>query len=262
MKKNRENVIDRKQAEKIRDFLKNAEQPDIDEKRKQQTLMLLRMERKRLHLRSKKPYGQRVMEQAAYLSPVVWLIQGALILFMGYEFLVREKEEILINLLFCAPIIGIAGFTEIMRSYRQNMWELEQACRYNLRQLMGMRLLIFGITDSLVTCSVAVMGIGAGIHAWELLFFFFIPQILSDCVYLHLMARFRRRFQGTALISAAVLMTLLWMVLLQDVLCNPEVIKRLADPCASAIILAVSIGLLAMCCMRFLKGTETEYCEA
>ena len=168
----------------------------------------------------------------------------------------------LLSLLLCAPIIGIVGFTEIMRSYRQNMWELEQACRYNLRQLMGMRLLIFGIVDSLVACGVAIMGIGAGIRTWELLFFFFIPQILSDCVYLYLMARFRRRFQGTALLGAAVLMTFLWMMLLEGIPYNPELMLRLADPLALALILLACVGLLALCCIRFLKGAEAECCEA
>ncbi len=262
MKKNTENVMDRSQEEKFRDFFKNAEQPDIDEERKRHTLELLRMERKRLHVRSRKPYVQRVLEQAAYLSPAAWLLQAALVLFIGWGFQVREKEETLLSLLLCAPIIGIVGFTEIMRSYRQNMWELEQACRYNLRQLMGMRLLIFGIVDSLVACGVAIMGIGAGIRTWELLFFFFIPQILSDCVYLYLMARFRRRFQGTALLGAAVLMTFLWMMLLEGIPYNPELMLRLADPLALALILLACVGLLALCCIRFLKGAEAECCEA
>ena len=254
--------MDRRQDEKLRDFFKNAEQPDIDEERKRHTLELLRMERKRLHVRSRKPYVQRVLEQAAYLSPAAWLLQAALVLFIGWGFQVREKEETLLSLLLCAPIIGIVGFTEIMRSYRQNMWELEQACRYNLRQLMGMRLLIFGIADSLVACSVAVMGWGTGIRTWEVLIFFFIPQILSDCVYLYLMTRFRRHFQGTALLGSAVLMTILWMWILQGVPYNPKLMRWLADPFALILILFISTGLLSLCCVRFLKETETEYCAA
>ena len=142
------------------------------------------------------------------------------------------------------------------------MWELEQACRYNLRQLMGMRIIIFGIADTLAACGVAVMGLGAGVQAWELVFFYFIPQILSDCVYLYLMARFRRRFQGTALLGSAVLMAFFWMKLLQGVPYNKQLMQRIAEPFALILILSASVGLLAWCCARFLKGMETECCEA
>lgn len=261
MKEERKNKRNRRQEE-IRAFLKSAEQPEIDRERKRQTLELLRMERKRLHIRSRKPYVQRVLEQTAYLSPAAWLIQGALVLILGWSFCAGDKREILINLLLCAPIIGIVGFTEIMRSYRQSMWELEQACRYNLRQLMGMRLLIFGIVDSLVACGVTVMGFGAGIRASELLVLFFIPQILSDCVYLYLMARFRRRFQGITLLGAAVLMTMLWVTLLEGIAYDPQLRQQLADPFMLALLLLACLGLLALCCMRFLKGAEAEYCGA
>ena len=262
MKEERKNKRNRRQEEEIRAFLKSAEQPEIDGERKRQTLELLRMERKWLHIRSRKPYIQRVLDQTAYLSPAVWLIQGALVLILGWSFCVGDRREILINLLLCAPIIGIVGFTEIMRSYRQSMWELEQACRYNLRQLMGMRLLIFGIVDSLVACGVTVMGFGAGIWASELLGFFFIPQILSDCVYLYLMARFRQRFQGITLLGAAVFMTLLWVTLLEGIAYDPQLRQRIADPFILALLLLACLGLLALCCVRFLKGVEAEYCGA
>ena len=259
MRKDRGNKADRKLEESIRVFLKSSGQPKIDDERKRQTLELLRMERKRLHVRSKKPYGQRVLEQVAYISPAVWLIQGTLLLFLLWGFCVRERQEILINLLFCAPMIGIVGFTEIMRSYWKNMWELEQACRYNLRQLLGMRLLIFGVVDFLVTYAVAMIGYEAGIKAWELLFFFFVPQMLSDCVYLYLLTKFRRRFQGSALLGAAVLMSFFWMSLLSEIFEHPQWIQRLADPLISVSTLLACAVLLALCCVRFLKETEIEY---
>lgn len=260
MKKEREYEKNRKQEEEIRAFLRSTAQPEIDWERKRQDLEFLRMERRRLRIPSKKPYGQRVLEQMAYLSPAVWLIQGALVLILGWTFCVGDRKGILINLLFCAPIVGIVGFTEIMRSYRQNMWELEQACRYNLRQLMGMRLLIFGIVDTLVACGVAVMGLGAGIGIWELLMFFFIPQLLSDCVYLYLMTRFRRRFQGITLLGAAVCMSLLWFTLMEGIPYDPRLMRRLSNPFVLMFMLLACIALLLLCCVRFLRGMEVECC--
>ena len=125
--------INEKQIKEIRSLLEHAKQPDIDEGRKRKTLELLQAERKRLHIRSKKTYGQRVWEQIPYISPAAWLLQGILLLMIGWGFYAEGREEILLYLLFCAPMAGVVGFTEIMRSYRQNMWELEQACRKCLR---------------------------------------------------------------------------------------------------------------------------------
>lgn len=254
--------INRKQEEELRAFLEKARQPQIDEERKRQTLELLKLERKCLHVRVKKPYRTRVWEQMAYISPAAWFLQGILALVLGYELCAAEREALLAILLFCAPVMGVVGFTEILRSYRKNMWELEQACRYNLRQLMGMRLLIFAVVDSLVAGGVMLIGIQVGIEFGELLLCFLIPQMLSDSVYLYLMNCFRRQFQGTALVGAAIVMGALWMWVFGIIIENPGVLRRLSEPAALLMIVLGSVGLLALGCVRFLKGIEIECCGA
>ncbi len=251
---------ERKQEAEIRAFLKKSEQPYIDEERKRRMLELLRIERKKLHVRSRKSYAKRVLEQAGYLSPLAWILQGAAVLFLGWLIHVEERNSILAGLLTCAPMLGVIGFAEILRSYQQNVWELEQACRYNLRQLMGMRLLIFGAVDSLLACCVIISGFQAGIRAEELLVFFLIPQMLSDSVYLYLMTRLRQRFQVTALIASGVMLTMFWAQIFAAVLQTPQIVEQLTRPLALLAVLLVSMGLLALSCTRFLQETETAAC--
>lgn len=248
----------RKQEAEIRAFLKKAVPPCIDEDRKRRTLEFLRIERKNLHVRSRKPYAKRVLEQAGYLSPAVWIVQGVLVLALGWMLHMEEREAVLGGLLTCAPMMGVIGFAEILRSYQQNVWELEQACRYNLRQLMGMRLLIFGAVDSIVACGVIVTGFQVGIRAGELLMFFLIPQVISDSIYLYLMARLRRRFQVTALITSGVMLTLFWTQIFGILLEEPRALERLMQPFFLLTVLAASIGILALCCTKFLRDVEGD----
>ena len=262
MERQRNRAINRKQEEELRAFFGKARQPDIDEEKKRQTLELLKMERKRLHVRVRKPYWKRVLEQMAYISPAAWILQGILALSLAYMLCVPERDALLASLLFCAPMVGIVGFTEILRSYRQNMWELEQACRYNLRQLMGMRLLIFAVADSLVAVGVIAMGIQVGIEFGELLLCFLIPQMISDSVYLHLMTCFRRRFQGTALIGAAIVMGVLWAYGAETIIKLPGMLGQLSEPAALLMMILGSACLLALSCVRFLQGIEMECCGA
>ena len=107
MDRQRNRAISRKQEEELRGFFGKARQPDIDEEKKRQTLELLKMERKRLHVRVRKPYRKRVLEQMAYISPAAWILQGILALSLGYMFCVPERDALLASLLFCAPMVGM-----------------------------------------------------------------------------------------------------------------------------------------------------------
>lgn len=253
----------RKWEQELGAFFRKEDLEAPDARRKQQGLELLRREREKLRLMPRLSYGRRIWNQAAYISPMAWIAQGALVLFLGFLLgePYREQWEKLLILASFAPVMGIVGFTELLRSYREEMWELEQACRYNLRQLMGMRLLIFGAVDALIAVLIFLSGIRMGILLEQLLLLYLVPQLLSDCVYLRLLTRFRGRFQGAALLGVAAGMTLLWMRVNERFVESPELLKTL---CGSGgvlwvvILTFVSAGLLILCCVKFLNGVEKE----
>ena len=101
-----------------------------------------------------------------------------------------------------------------------------------------------------------------GIEFGELLLCFLIPQMISDSVYLHLMTCFRRRFQGTALIGAAIVMGVLWAYGAETIIKLPGMLGQLSEPAALLMMILGSACLLALSCVRFLQGIEMECCGA
>lgn len=49
------------------------------------------------------------------------------------------------------------GFPAVLKVFQMEL-ELEQSCRYNLREIFGMRILLTGVTEAVVL--VIVLGIG------------------------------------------------------------------------------------------------------
>ncbi len=242
----------------IRCFLTGGPPLIPEEERKRKSLELLYLERKSMRLVPKQCYGKRVLNQAAYISPLAWILQGCVVLLLG-SFLnpgFGENAGILSLLAVCGPLVGIIGITEILRSYRDNVWELEQACRYNLRQLMGMRLLIFGAVDAMIAILVLLGGIWAGISPEQVLLFFLLPQLVSDCIYLYLMTLFRRRFQGTVLIGAAVAVTLIWMQIVEMIVEIPGILQIISGSKWIYAASLASAGLLGLCAVKFLRGID------
>ncbi len=249
---------EQKLERRLQSYFGRMELPVIDENRKQKALELLRLQRKSLRIRTQKPFIKRAADQAAYLSPGAWICQGVLLVsllfFLGTTSM--EASDMLISLAVCAPVLGLIGFTEVLRSFHSNIWELEQACRYNLRQIMLMRLLIFGTADFGVLLAVLICGTGSGLAAGQIILFFLIPQILSDCVYLYLTARLQRRFQSVSLAAAAIALAALWMYGGMWITRLSQWSRALSDPAVLALVLAGSLLLLACCVKKFLHEID------
>ena len=97
----------------IRCFLTGGPPLIPEEERKRKSLELLYLERKSMRLVPKQCYGKRVLNQAAYISPLAWILQGCVVLLLG-SFLnpgFGENAGILSLLAVCGPLVGIIGIT-------------------------------------------------------------------------------------------------------------------------------------------------------
>ena len=231
-----------------------------DERRKQETLALLRMERKKLRFRPRKTFAEQLLDQAAWLSPGAWLGHAAVLLL--FCILIKNsgwyRRDVLLMLSACTPLFGVVGLVELLRSWQSGMWELEESCRYHLRQIQGMRLLVFGAVDSLAVAVIFGMGFLEGYSAELLLLFFLFPLLISDGVFLMLAKIFRRGARGLVPVLAGFCMGIFWMypaAWLQDV---PGVLAGYTEPQTLAVLLLLGTGFLAMACVRFLNGTGKE----
>lgn len=231
-----------------------------EESRKQERLAYLKMERRKLRIWPRKSFAERLLDQAAWLSRGAWLGQAAVLLFFCW--LLRNadwsRRETLLVVSWCTPLFGAVGLIELLRSWQNDMWELEECCRYHLRQIQGMRLLVFGIVDSAAAAVIFGLGLTEGYTVEMLLLFFLFPLLISDSVFLLLAKFFRRGARGLVPILGAFAMGLFWAyqsAWIQDI---PGVLEGYMSPLALLLLLAFGTGLLAFSCAYFLNGTEKE----
>lgn len=186
--------------QEIKEILKKNQGPEIQEKRRRGTIEFVTEQMKKQTLMTKKSYFTRILEEAAFISPMTWAMQAILFVFFASRKIVNLDV-----LSILAPLVGIIGITEILKSYSHNVWEVETVCRYDLRQLMGMKMLIIGITDFLILISmIAIVG-ETGETLVRSLFFILVPFHLSNGIYLAIMKVMNRKCSNTILIMAGIL---------------------------------------------------------
>lgn len=114
--------------------------------------------------------------QCQNISPRWWGGQALLLLLCLYLLAKPQKEAILPLLSLCGATLGIWGFPELCRAYSHQMWELEQSCPYNLRQILSLKLLLMGGLDFLLFAAIsAPANLRSGISLWEMVRYFLFP---------------------------------------------------------------------------------------
>ncbi|MGI6071148.1 MAG: hypothetical protein ACOYBE_12125 [Blautia sp.] len=205
----------------------------------------------------KKTKLQRWADAAGHLSAFTWFFQAVLLLLLGAAFLVDWIDALGVAV-FTAPLLGIIGTLELMRSYAWNMWELEQSCRYHLPQMMGMKMVVLGILDFLV---LIVFGVVGGCGGWGMngfLIQILIPFLLSNAVSLWLMRRFRNSYGFGILLAAGLFMSVLNVQVSAVV---GRYLRSISQSGGQSVILLVSLasaGILAVSIRQFLKSCKGE----
>lgn len=103
----------------------------------------------------------RIISQFQYISLKVWAIQFSLLIFC-ILFLITvsqnaDRQILFSTISFLVALITLVGFPELCRSYSYRMWELEQSCKYNLRQLTAMKMAVLGSADLVIIALIAVI---------------------------------------------------------------------------------------------------------
>lgn len=107
-----------------------------------------------------------------------WLIQfSLLILTILLITRVIDNETFIIQSLTVTVIFSVIFFIdELFRSFTSGMWELEQTLKYDLRQHIIIKLLIFGLTDLLLIICLAFICQGViAISFWKIILYLLVP---------------------------------------------------------------------------------------
>lgn len=168
-----------KELEKL---LKERKKPEPENEKKEALKLLAAKAMQEKILIPKKRLWRRLFEQAAWIPARTWLALSVFSLGSIYLLLYFPYERALTILSLCMPFAGIFFLPEIAKSFSEGMWELEQACVYNLKEIISLKMSIFGIMSLLMFgLSSAVVGMEKEsllkFYVWVILPFLFVSSL-------------------------------------------------------------------------------------
>lgn len=229
----------------LKTMLLHIEAPQLTGAQKDRLNHLIAHEASQMAWMPHKPLAQRILEQAAYLSPRTWALQF-MVLALGILFLLAGEEGVTAaSLSAFIPLIGLIGVPELAKSFSNGMWELEESCFYNLRQVILLKMLLFGIVDGILLLTMIAAAGSQGTGAAEAFYYLAVPFNLSTACYLGLFHVLKRRCDGFVLAAAGILMVLAGLAAQRYGLFQITWFLRLAGQGCIWLVVAVSQALLA-----------------
>lgn len=184
-----------------------AKNLEIDEKRKEADIRTVIQGAQNTRGLPGLSYWERVCAMAGYLSLWVWLVQASVVLALGYFVCMSGGRESQALFTMAAPLVGCIGCIEIQRGYACGMWEMEKACRYDLRQVILLKMQIMsGIDLAVVLCMVGFSR-GFGTTLTGAVLTILVPYLLSSFVYFMLLCRMDRRISNYLLAGTGLMMS-------------------------------------------------------
>lgn len=175
-----------KKTENLEQLLRMEHGPVPEPIRKEQAVNRLTEEFGRHPVSRQLPFYRKLAVQAGYLSPFTWVTQVGLFLAAAWLLLYSGAASFVqaVALAGMAPLFGLIGCTEIARSFSRNMWELEDVCRFPLRYVMSMRMLLLGMGDLLLFTLLLLFSAKGGSTLLLTAVCLLVPFHLANMVYL------------------------------------------------------------------------------
>lgn len=149
----------------------------------------------------------RLLNQVKYLSPLLWAAESMLIFLCVLVIShINKNTDItlaLSTLSFLMVILGIVGFPELCKSFSCQMWELEQSCKYNLRQITALRLSVIGTFHLILVLVIALAtSMQMSLPLWEIALYLLVPFNLSCIAAFFVLGFFRNRGKERLILPA------------------------------------------------------------
>lgn len=157
-----------------------------------------------------------LLRQIPYITAWVWTVQMGTVIFFALLYRdVFESREPLLLMSLAGPVLALLLVVDLVKSFGCNMWEMEAACRHDLRQLTAMRMCIVGAAD------MAVLAAGSAFYGrkegniWEFALFVVLPFLMSSSVYLWELKLFPNKCGGYVLAVTGIVLMLVCMPVLR-----------------------------------------------
>ena len=203
-----------KKVELSRTFREN--EPPVDELRAGESRQLLARAAARKEIKYHPGVFKIALLQFGYAEKKHWAYQGIIFVLMSallYKtgLLERKYVDIITAGSVMTSLLGLIGILALGRLFSHHMGEIEAVCYFNLGQLAGMRMLLYGIID------IIVVGILSGIVSGKTAFGWFpssiyllVPFVISNIVYLMVFSVVRGRAQGFVFTVTGIFLALIF----------------------------------------------------
>lgn len=135
--------------------------------------------------------GEFLLSQLFYLRPYNWLLAAA-IFAAALSIVEKQRPEQIRLVSALLPFAALSTVTELHRSARCQMEELEMASRFSLKTLLLARLTLLGLGNLLLLCALFPLMMGWGeLPLAETGFYLLCPYCLTSLLCLMITRRFR-----------------------------------------------------------------------
>ena len=150
---------------------------------------------------------RRIVNQFKYISPLLWFSQllaiGICMLLISQISSDTDMTAILSAISFIVASLGVVGFPEVCKSFSYQMWELEQSCKYNLRQITALRLSVIGTFHLILVLVIALAtSMQMSLPLWEIALYLLVPFNLSCIAAFFVLGFFRNRGKERLILPA------------------------------------------------------------
>ena len=231
--------------------------PDIKKEKTAQLKRELHARTECMDILPRISYPDRLLLQIRYIAPWVWALQACVVLIFAATMRHAGQEaEIYVFLACTGPLLALLPAVDIVRSFGCNMWEMEAACRYDLRQITGMRLWIVGGADAAVLVFEGCLYVRERGNLWEFGLFVLFPFLLSSSVYLWELNHFSGKCSGFLLCSTGVGLNVTGCPILLGMLRQMPAEYPWSASWLTALLLAMAAALTIYSMTRFYSGIK------
>lgn len=174
--------------------------------------------------RLKHSYTQLFFSTIKFISLKIWLIQLLSFLLSAWvlaSFPIIQSITPVIQIVTFILLFSILFFAdELFKSFTAGMWELEQTLKYDVRQHILTKLLLFGLIDMLVMLSLSTIASQVmPVHFVSILFYLLVPYNLVCLLVFSIVTVWRNKFNKILiwLITGSTILGVMGIITLIDV---------------------------------------------
>lgn len=242
---------------KIRTLISKSTEIQVDGNRKRQAITYLMEKARQTDFAPSVSLKEVFLNQLYYMSKSCFLLQ-LLITAAGIYPLAAygdaRQQRIWMQLAGIMPLLVIVSCTEIQKSFMDRMWELESACRYDLRTIVSVRLMILSGGNLFILTVFSVFGS----HQTQAGFFrtaiyLLVPFLLMSLFFFTLIRK--TKLSRLGLYTAGLAVTLLCLFLSGTEL---SFVYESGFFAVWLVVFAITVGFLAVSVRHFMKSIKED----